>query len=150
VLADYLTVVNFVPPAMNRAIRVIVGEDDANDRFFLQRAFEKYWPDVTVEFARSGEEVLRCLEDTSRAAPALLILDSMMSKMSGFDVLKWLRAKKEFVELPVVMLSGQLSEANAKRAAEFGVKEYLAKPNDMSGLRALVDDLRRKYLQANQ
>lgn len=135
---------------MNRDIRVIVGEDDANDRFFLARAFEKYCPHITVEFASSGEEVMRCLEAASRPAPALLILDSMMSKMNGFDVLKWLRAKNEYADLPVVMWSGQLSEANAKRAAEFGVKQYVAKPNDMSGMRALVETLRREYLQPDK
>ena|ERR1043166_1108856 len=131
---------------MNRAIRVIVGEDDPNDRYFLERAFEKCCPQATVDFARNGQEVLQYLEDASRPAPALLIIDSMMSKMSGFDVLNWLRAKKEFEELPVVMLSGQVSEANAQRAREFGVKDYLAKPDDIAELRTLVEELARKYL----
>ena len=131
---------------MNRAIRVIVGEDDPNDRYFLERAFEKCCPQATVDFARNGQEVPQYLEDASRPAPALLIIDSMMSKMSGFDVLNWLRAKKEFEELPVVMLSGQVSEANAQRAREFGVKDYLAKPDDIAELRTLVEELARKYL----
>lgn len=133
---------------MNQNIRVIVGEDDGNDRYFLERAFQKHCPQVIVDFARNGQEVLEFLEDASRPPPALLIIDSMMSKMSGFDVLKRLRAKKEFEELPVVMLSGQISDANAIRAREFGVKEYLAKPDNMVGLQTLVEDLGRRFLGA--
>lgn len=133
---------------MNRNIRVVVGDDNANDRYFLERAFRKACPDVTVDFARNGEEVIDFLEDDSRPAPSLLIIDSMMVKMNGFDVLIWLRTKERFEQLPVVMLTGQLSEVNAARARNFGVKAYLAKPEDFIGLEALVNDLGRKYLES--
>jgi len=131
---------------MNRDVRVVVGEDNANDRYFLRRAFEKSCPHASLDFAQNGEEVTRCLDDATQPAPSLLIIDSMMSRMSGFDVLKWLRTKKQFEHLPVVMLTGQTSETNAARAREFGVTEYLAKPEDILELQALVEDLGRKYL----
>jgi DNA-binding response OmpR family regulator len=132
---------------MNRAIRVIVGDDDANDRFFLQRAFQKIYPDVTVDFARNGEEVIRFLKDDSQPVPSLLLIDSMMTKINGFDVLEWLRPQRQFQQLPVVMLTGQLSDANATRAREYGVKAYLTKPEDMTGLEVLVKDLGEKFLK---
>src|ERR1043165_1673498 len=119
---------------MNRSIRVIVGDDDANDRFFLQRAFLKICPNVTIDFARNGEEVIRFLKDESQPVPSLLLLDSMMAKMNGFDVLEWLRPEKQFAQVPVVMMTGQLSDANATRAQQCGVKAYVAKPEGMTGL----------------
>ena len=133
---------------MNRNVRVLVGDDSADDRYFVGRAFQKTCPHVTVDFARSGEEVIQVLEDTSRAKPSLLIIDSMMAKKNGFDVVTWLRTKKEFEQLPVVMMSGQLSETNAARAQELGVKAYVAKPDDLESLERLIESLGRKYLQA--
>jgi CheY-like chemotaxis protein len=133
---------------MNQDIRVVVGDDNANDRYFLERAFHKTCPHVMVDFARNGEEVIDFLEDDSRPAPSLLIIDSMMIKMNGFDVLTWLRTKERFEQLPVVMLTGQLSEVNATRARSFGVKAYLAKPEDFTGLEMLVNDLGQKYLKS--
>jgi CheY-like chemotaxis protein len=133
---------------MNRDIRVLVGDDSADDRYFVGRAFQKACPHVTVDFARNGEEVIKFLEDASRAKPSLLIIDSMMAKKNGFDVVKWLRTKKEFEQLPVVMISGQLSETNAARAQELGVNAYVAKPDDLETLDELIESLARKYLQA--
>ena len=132
---------------MNRNFRVLVGDDSADDRYLVGRAFQKACPEVTVDFARSGEEVIEILEDTLRAVPSLLIIDSMMAKQNGFDVVTWLRTKKEFQQLPVVMISGQLSEKNAARAQELGVNAYVAKPDDLESLEKLIKRLAREYLQ---
>jgi DNA-binding response OmpR family regulator len=131
---------------MNRDIRVLVGDDSADDRYFIGRAFQKARPDVTVDFARSGDEVIQILEDASRAMPSLLIIDSMMARKNGFDVVTWLRTKKEFEQMPVVMISGQLSERNAARAQELNVSDYIAKPDDLDSLENLIEGLARKYL----
>jgi CheY-like chemotaxis protein len=132
---------------MNRNFRVVVGDDNANDRYLLQRAFRKMCPHVIVDFAQNGEEVIGLLKDVSRTVPLLLIIDSMMVKLNGFDVLTWLRTQQQMKDLPVIMLTGQLSDNNATRAREFGVEAYLAKPDDFAGLEAIVKDLDRKYLK---
>jgi CheY-like chemotaxis protein len=132
---------------MNPDIRVLVGDDSADDRYLFGRAFQKACPQVTVDFARNGEEVIQLLEDGSPGMPSLLVIDSMMARKNGFDVVTWLRAKKEFDPLPIVMISGQLSEANAARAKKLGVNAYVAKPDDLDGLQKLIEGLARKYLQ---
>lgn len=65
---------------MSRDIRVLVGDDSADDRYLLGRAFQRACPQVTVDFARSGEEVIQRLQDVSRLMPSLLIVDSMMAR----------------------------------------------------------------------
>jgi CheY-like chemotaxis protein len=131
---------------MKRDIRVLVGDDSADDRYLIGRAFQKACPQVTLDFARSGEEVIQFLEDPSQVMPSLLLIDSMMAKKNGFDVVTWLRTKKDFEQLPVVMLSGQLSEKNAARATELGVNAYVAKPHDLEGLEKLIEGIGQKYL----
>lgn len=132
---------------MKRDIRVLVGDDSADDRYLIGRALQRACPQVTIDFARSGEEVIQFLEDPSRVMPSLLIIDSMMTKKNGFEVVTWLRTKREFEQLPVVMMSGQLSEKNATQARELRVSAYVAKPDDLESLQKFVAGLARKYLQ---
>lgn len=131
---------------MSQAFRVLVGDDDVNDRVLVGWAFEKYCPHVRVDFARTGQEAIRYLEDKSHPPPALVILDSMEAAMDGFDVVTWLRKQTDLEQTPVVMWSGQVHEKNAARARGLGVKEYVSKPHDPDELAKLVRSWRRSYL----
>lgn len=131
---------------MTQDIRVLVGDDDVNDRFFLEWGFREVCPSVRLDFARSGDDVIQALEDTSRPMPSLLIIDSMMPRRDGFAVLEWMRTKKEFEQLPVVMLSGQPYEKNEARARELSVRSYIEKPHDLDELKVLVQNWKQKYL----
>ena len=131
---------------MSQDIRVLVGDDDVNDRFFLKWGFQQISPSVRLDFARTGEEVIQHLGDTSQPKPALLIIDSMMPGRDGFAVLQWLRAKREFRLLPIVMLSGLPYDKNEVQARALGVSEYVGKPNDLDELKALIQRWQQKYL----
>jgi DNA-binding response OmpR family regulator len=131
---------------MTQDIRVLVGDDDINDRFFLEWGFKEVCPLVHLEFARTGDLVVQALQDTSRPRPALLIIDSMMPRRDGFAVLEWVRARKEFDQLPVIMLSGQPYEKNEERARQLSVRSYIEKPHDLDELKALVQNWKQKYL----
>ena len=131
---------------MSQNIRVLVGDDDVNDRFFLEWGFKETAPSVRLDFARTGEEIIQHLEDSSRPVPSLLILDSMMPGLDGFAVLQRLRANKEFRRLPIVMLSGLPYDKNLERARALGVSQYIGKPHDLDELKALVLSWKEKYL----
>jgi chemosensory pili system protein ChpA (sensor histidine kinase/response regulator) len=131
---------------MSHEIRVLVGDDDVNDRVLVGWAFKKLCPHVRVDFVRSGEEAIRYLEDKSHPKPALVILDSMEPAMDGFDVVTWLRANEELAQTTVVMWSGQVHEKNAARARGLGVKEYVGKPHEPDDLANLIRSWRRSYL----
>jgi CheY-like chemotaxis protein len=131
---------------MNHDFRVLVGDDDVNDRVLVGWAFKKLCPHVRVDFVRSGDEAIRYLEDKSHPRPALVILDSMEPGMSGFEVVTWLRAHENLAETPVVMWSGQVHEKNTARARGLGVKEYVSKSHDPDDLANLIRSWRRSYL----
>jgi len=131
---------------MSHEIRVLVGDDEANDRVLVGWAFQKLCPHVRVDFVRSGEEAIRYLEDKSHPKPALVILDSMEPAMDGFEVVTWLRAHEDLAQTSVVMWSGHVHEKNAARARGLGVKEYVSKPHDSDDLANLIRTWRRSYL----
>src|SRR5882672_6556936 len=110
---------------MSEELRVLVGDDDVNDRVLVGWGFKKWCLHIRVDFARSGEDVIRYLENTSHPRPTLVILDSMMPRTDGFSVVTWMRTRKDLEQTPVVMWSGQVYEKNAARAHGLGVKEYV-------------------------
>jgi DNA-binding response OmpR family regulator len=131
---------------MSEEVRVLVGDDDVMDRVYVGWGFKKWCPDIRVDFARTGEEVIRYLEDKSHPKPALVILDSMEPRVDGFAVVTWLRTNKDLEETPVVMWSGRVDEKNVARAHGLGVKDYLGKPHNPDELKQIIRSWKRAYL----
>ena len=125
----------------------MVGDDDVNDRYFLEWGFKQVCPYVRLEIARTGDDVIQYLQDNPRPKPSLLIIDSMMPHRDGFAVLEWLRTRSEFYQLPVIMLSGQPYDRNEARARDYRVRAYIGKPRDLDELKALVQSWKQKYLE---
>lgn len=103
--------------------RILIAEDERNIaeslRFLLTRAGHE------VSLAADGEEALTMVR---RALPDVLVLDLMLPKRSGFDVLKDLRANAETRDLPILMLTAK-GQVNDRRTAEgLGVDAFVTKP----------------------
>jgi two-component system chemotaxis response regulator CheY len=60
--------------------------------------------------------------------PELLILDINMPEVSGLDMLEFLRRRKEWKELPIVMLSSEAADNMVDKALQMGADSYLIKP----------------------
>lgn len=104
-------------------IRVLMAEDEANIaealRFVLGReGFE-------VACVEDGRSVLRRLRSD---LPDLLILDVMLPGMSGFEVLKQVRADASLDALPVVILTAKTQAQDRQLAKDLGAQAYIAKP----------------------
>jgi DNA-binding response OmpR family regulator len=79
-----------------------------------------------VQTAVDGEEALRM----ARAArPALILLDLLMPKVTGLEVLRALRADEGMREIPVLVLSNSSREDDVKEVSGLGVAGYFVKAN---------------------
>jgi DNA-binding response OmpR family regulator len=90
-----------------------------------------------VLIARDGNQGLALAE---REDPALMILDMMMPKRSGFLVLEKLRRLRD-TPLPVIMITGNEGSRHKSYAELLGVSDYLRKPFPMERLLAAVEKL---------
>ncbi len=72
----------------------------------------------------NGEDALATAQEFK---PDLILLDVMMPKVSGFDVLDILRNTPEMANVKIVMLTALSQEADRKKAQEMGVDDYLVK-----------------------
>ena len=102
---------------------------------------------VTLRLERAGFEVAKATDgdqavETVRARrPALAILDVMMPKRTGYEVLAELRADPSLAGLKVILLSARVQEADVERGLDAGADAYLAKPFKAPELVAKVHEL---------
>ncbi|HEU4984604.1 MAG TPA: response regulator [Nitrososphaera sp.] len=109
-------------PASGNGKKILfVEDDDALAGVYLVRLQAEGFE---VKRVANGEEALAAATEYK---PDLVLLDVMMPKVSGFDVLDILRNTPETANLKVVMLTALSQEADRKRAEELGVDDYLVK-----------------------
>jgi DNA-binding response OmpR family regulator len=120
---------------------ILLAEDDDNDFFFLQRAFEEAKIACPLLRVRDGQEAMNYLEGQGEYAdrvkhplPYILLLDLKMPRKNGFDVLSWVRAHSRLRRLPIIVLTSSKEEPDVNRAYDLGVNTYLVKPIKFEGL----------------
>ena len=104
---------------------ILVVDDEKNIRRTLRMVLEGSGFN-TLE-ASSAEE---CLETLESNEVDLLILDIRLPKMSGIEALEKIRSEPETRKLPVLMVSGHASVAEAVQAVQLGATDFFEKPLD--------------------
>lgn len=100
---------------------LFVEDDDALAGVYLVRLQAEGFD---VKRVTNGEEALAA---ATSFQPDLILLDVMMPKVSGFDVLDILRNTPETANLKIIVLTALSQESDKKRAEELGADEYLVK-----------------------
>ncbi|MFI6640015.1 response regulator transcription factor [Streptomyces sp. NPDC050504] len=115
----------------------MVAEDDEKQAELAQLYLAREGHEVLV--VRDGRDALDLLR---RTPPDLLVLDVMMPRLDGLDVLRVLRA--EGYELPVLMLTARSTEDDLLLGLDLGADDYLTKPYSPRELVARVRTLLRR------
>lgn len=121
---------------MTGGARILVVDDEPPIRRWLKVNLETRG--YTVDTAETGEEGLAAFENRR---PDLLILDLLMPRMSGIDVVRKLRAVST---IPIIVLSAVGEEAQKVEALEIGADDYMTKPFGMEELFARIRSLLRR------
>lgn len=118
---------------------ILIAEDEPSIlealSFVLQRAG---W---TVQAVTDGEAVMSAIR---RMQPRILVLDIMMPKRSGFEVLKQIRTEPATRELPVLVLTAKGQQQDRRVAEELGADGFVTKPYSnadvVDAVRTLLDE----------
>lgn len=100
---------------------------------------------IQVNLERAGYEILtafdgvEALEKVSQDNPDMLVLDVMMPRMDGFEVLRNLKADPRTESIPVIMLTAKAQDADIFRGWQTGVDAYLTKPFNPRELLVFVE-----------
>ena len=121
-------------------IRILLAEDDR----ILRKAGE-------VSLKKRGYEVIPAVDGEDALAkarehqPDLVLLDVMMPKMNGFEVLTALKGEPGVRDIPVIMLTNLEQPADIQRAANSGAHSYLVKSNmNLDELATKIKDALKK------
>lgn len=106
------------------AHKIMIIEDDDFLRSLAVTKLEK--EGFTVTMAANGQEGLAALQAD---APDLLILDLMLPIMSGFDVLKSMKADEKLKSIKVIVFSNLGEESDIKTCLDLGANDYMVKAN---------------------
>lgn len=113
---------------------VLLAEDDPDVSALVRHVLET--DGYRVEAVADGAEALRRFEERR---PDLLVLDVMMPRLTGFEVLARLRELDDAgTPVPVLMLSARAGQDEIVRGFELGVSDYVTKPFMIGELRARV------------
>ena len=121
---------------------ILIAEDDADDRFFLQQAFSTLGFKGTMRFAYNGREVLSYLDQIKdpKQYPSLIIMDLNMPLLSGNLTLAELKKNRRYQSIHVVVFSSSMNEKEKIQCLEMGAYAYFVKPDNSAQLLKIVQE----------
>jgi two-component system response regulator len=131
---------------------VLIAEDDADDRFLMQKALDESGNTIKIEFVENGVELLAHLngirtQESGNSYPRFIMLDLNMPKMDGREVLKSIKTNEEFRKIPVIIFSTTKNQLEVKRCYDLGANTYIVKPVNFELLVETIQQIRTYWLQ---
>jgi len=114
-------------------LRLLVADDDADSRAALALVLDQSYELLT---AADGLEALAVVHT---GHPDIILLDLMMPKLDGFEVLRRLGANPVTAQIPVLVVSARREDSDKVAGLNLGAVDYLEKPFSANELRARVD-----------
>lgn len=136
-------------------IFILIAEDDADDRFLLQSAFEENGYGDKLHFVENGLEVIDYLDTLLQSksevrTPRFILLDLNMPKKDGREVLKEIKQHPDFKHIPVIIFSTTNNELEMKKCYDLGANSYITKPNSFESLIKTVAALRSYWIHTTK
>ena len=121
-------------------VQVLLVEDSAGDAVLIRQILAESSTPTVLHIARDGEQALEMLSD-AEFEPALIILDLNIPKIHGLVVL----SRNPRKNIPVVVFTASINQADAKRAIDLGASEYIVKPMHLQGYREAITGMIEKW-----
>jgi CheY-like chemotaxis protein len=128
---------------------ILVAEDDADDRFLIQTAFEEKGYTDKLDFVENGVELISYLADNAKNnIPRIILLDLNMPKKDGRQVLRELKQHELFKRIPIVVFTTTKNENEISRCYDLGANTYIVKPTTFDELLFLVEQIHSYWQNA--
>ncbi len=118
-------------------MRVLVAEDKVRMAMLLQRSLQR--EGYLVSIVHDGEAALAAI---GRHRPDAIVMDVMMPKLDGYEVLARMRGMQ--VKVPTILLTARDTNGDVVRGLDLGADDYLTKPFDLAVLLARLRALARR------
>jgi two-component system response regulator len=139
------------------AKEILLVEDNVSDEKLTLLAFRQCGISNKIVVMRDGADALEYLMRTGKYAtgdlgtlPAVILLDIMLPRVSGLEVLRRIRADERTRLLPVVVLTSSNEEADVIRSYSLGANAYVRKPVDFADFLVAAKTLGLFWLLLNE
>lgn len=127
--------------------RVILAEDDADDREIFKAIIADLNVTVDLNVVHNGEDLVSLMNSADNdAIPHLIVLDQNMPRLNGLDSILLLKQDHRFSNIPMIIYS-TYHETNFVRNCQMHGIELLLKPDTYDKLKALIEYVFRRYLR---
>lgn len=125
---------------------VLYVEDEENDALFMQIAFKRAGIRHPLAVATDGERGLEYLtRDGDQPPPCLVLLDLNLPRMSGMELLEWIRQQPSLASLPVIIFTSSDQPKDQERAKLLGADDYIVKPADVNQIGEIIRSLLTRW-----
>ncbi|MGR3810608.1 response regulator [Jiulongibacter sp. NS-SX5] len=128
-----------------KTYRIMIAEDDPDDRFLMESALEEINCECQVEWINDGNSLKNRLAESK--LPSILMMDLNMPKIDGRQMLKFIKTTPRLQHLPVMIISTSAAEEEVKNAYQNGAAAYFVKPAKYDDLVAMLKSIIHFYCQ---
>ena len=129
------------------SLRVLIADDDVDDRQMLSDAIEGVKVDVEVHIVESGASLMEYLAHCNGNTPDLIFLDLNMPKKNGLECLNEIRTDVKFKGMMIAMYSSSSAVDEMENAFHAGANIFITKPNSQLALDKIIKDVLSVYWQ---
>ena len=118
-------------------MRILVAEDDVDDRTLASLAFSELSHPHELEFVQDGQQLIDNLRDkllNKKPLPDLVLLDLNMPRKDGRTALKEIKASKDLRQIEVIIFSTSSAQEDVQYTMSLGARNYYVKPSDYTEL----------------
>ncbi len=127
---------------------ILLVEDNPGDILLAQKAMERAEIFNKLQVVQDGEAALEFLKRIGQEGypcPQLILLDINVPKLSGLEVLRFIKQSAHLRHIPVVMLTSSEAERDISAAYDLHANSFISKPLDLASLVAIMSDLKHYW-----
>jgi CheY-like chemotaxis protein len=136
---------------------IVLIEDNPVDAELAIKALQNGGANGEIHVLQDGAAALEYFfgmgefkERSIKILPSLVLLDLMIPKVSGFEVLELIRANKHTQHIPVVVFSSSSVDVDIKKAYQFGANAFIVKPIDFKSYSYLMKSVAQFWINCNK
>jgi CheY-like chemotaxis protein len=131
--------------------KILHVEDNPDDVMLMNLAFSRAGIAAKLHVVNDGDQAIAALANSALGGgtPVCVLLDVKLPRVSGLEVLAWIRNQPSLKRLPVILLTSSSQTADINRAYDLGANSFLVKPPDLDSLTQLVKTVAHYWVQTN-
>lgn len=134
---------------MNLHKKIIIADDDPDDRNLASIAFKELNMMHSVDFVTDGQELIDCLTtkvNSSHSLPDVILLDLNMPRKDGRLALKEIKSHPDLQHLNIVVFSTSSAKEDIDYTMSLGAKNYIIKPSGYIELVAILRSICEEFV----